>query len=114
MGMLSFLLLNAWYLRVLLHFLLCFRQSMETPKHFKCYNRQKVGILLIFSVGFGLFLQSSSSSSEVGTHGLEFSCSYLLLCTFLAHDLIALVSVMLYFEFHMDILLPYNLLYSIL
>ncbi|KAJ6705934.1 PHOSPHATIDYLINOSITOL-GLYCAN BIOSYNTHESIS CLASS X PROTEIN [Salix purpurea] len=37
---------------------------METPRHFKCYNRQKVGILLIFSVGFGLFLQSSSSSSE--------------------------------------------------
>ncbi|KAJ6327114.1 hypothetical protein OIU78_014072 [Salix suchowensis] len=40
---------------------------METPKHFKCYNRQKVGILLILSVGFGLFLQSSSSSSEETT-----------------------------------------------
>ena len=67
---------------------------METPKHFKCYTRQKVGILLIFSVGFGLFFQSSTSSSEVGTHGLECSSSYLLLCIFLAHDLIALVSVL--------------------
>lgn len=37
---------------------------METPKHVKFCTHQKVGILLIFSVGFGFFLQSSSSSSE--------------------------------------------------
>jgi len=39
---------------------------MATPKHVKFCTHQKVGILLIFSVGFGFFLQSSSSS-EVGT-----------------------------------------------